>query len=194
MITNIDDETLEFLMKKGLSFNQFCICLLVFHKNATAIIKYTAKIGYLANGSLLKPNGKTRVNELDDLVERGYLKLYREDLTGNERNALDNFLVTEKFTAGFLDDFKGKADEFYNTYPINILINNEPTPVAKIADVDQIKKDYIKLLKQDATIHDKVMKQLRGIKYAKMKITNYLLSRYWEQTQDAPEQRRTKFL
>lgn len=176
MITKIEKDTLDFLVKKKLTFNQFCICLMLYHKDYAGMMRYTDQIGYLTGGTVIKPDKKA-VKEMDDLLERGFL--VHENRDKNNYWDLDNFLLTEKFTKGFLDNLEEKAKEFFKAYPSNLLIQNNEVP-AKVVAVEEFLLDYIKLLKTDITLHEKIMLDIKGLRYAKMKISNYISSRQWE--------------
>jgi hypothetical protein len=178
MITNIDKETIAFLCAKKITFNQFCICLMIHYEDLEGIIKYTAEIGYLTGGSVMKPNKKV-VKELDDLLDRGFLSF-----KGQDRYDLDNYEVTEKFTKGFLDTLNDKAKQLWNAYPAHILFGSDPKPVAKAVMYDDFEELYLKLLKQDVSVHETVMGVVKKLTSAPMKIDKFVGSRHWENIQD----------
>jgi hypothetical protein len=181
MITEIDKETIDFLGSKKLTFNQFCICLLLHEGNVAKIIQYTNEVGYLTGGTVLKPD-RTVVNELDDLVARGFVKFAWIN-KGNKWD-LDNYSVTEKFSKGFLDQYKIYAKELWEAYPKQMWIAGEAKDVAKVYDIEEFEKKYVRILKEDINVHQKVMDALRMLKakssYAPVKLENFLASRYWE--------------
>lgn len=188
MITSIDKETIDFLAKKKLTFNQFCMCLLVHYKDVASIIKYTNEVGFLTGGTVIKPN-KKQVNELDDLVERGFIEytFRRKD----DKHHLDNYSVTEKFTKGFLDGFKEKIKQVWDMYPTYMIINNEEKPYGK-SDFEAFSDQYTKLLKEDVSVHEKIVidltERLKQSKYAAVKLSNYISTRLWETKLDAKPQ------
>lgn len=185
MITNIDKQTQDFLAKKKLTFNQFCMCLMIHHNDIVGIIKYTQEVGFLTGGTVVKPSG-TEVKEFEDLIARGYIMYLGNEDRAN-RNELDYYKVTEKFTKGFLDNFEENARELWTTYPKEGK-QGESTFVAKSVDYDEFKDKYIEIQKQDAAIHGLNMTRLKGYlkgnKYAQMGIMKYIGSRHWENLTD----------
>jgi hypothetical protein len=181
MITFIDKDTIDFLAKKKLTFNQFCMCLLIHQGDVAGILKYTAEVGFITGGTILKPD-RTEVKELDDLLVRGYLK--HDNIDKGDWYSLDNFTVTEKFTKNFLDQFDFKAKEFWDQYPVYMRINNEDKPYGRGVDYEEYKEKYIKILREDIHIHEKLMSIIqeskKKSKYAELKILNFIGSRPWE--------------
>lgn len=184
MITQIDKQTLDFLAKKKLTFNQFCMCLMIYHQDVVGIIKYTNEIGFITGGTVMKPD-KREVNELEDLIQRGYIR--HSFVDKKDYFSLDNFSVTEKFTKGFLDRFDEYAEELWKLYPKEGMISNKTFP-AKSVDYDEYKDKYIGILKGDITIHELNMERLRTYikthQYAEMGIIKYIGSRHWENLTD----------
>lgn len=179
MITEIDKDTLDFLAKRKLTFNQFCMCLMIHNKDYVGIIKYTAEIGFLTGGTVMRPN-KTTVNELDDLISRGILK--HDFVDKDDYYSLDNFTVTEKFTKGFLSALEDMAEELWRIYP-PLFISGEEKP-SKAWDYEEFKDKYLLTIKNDRTVHAKVIAQVKKLRYAKMNLKNFVGSRDWENTQD----------
>ncbi len=181
MITEIDKETLNFISKKKLTFNQFCVCLLLYNKDFTAMQQYTHEIGYLTGGSYIKPN-RDEVNEVEDLLARGFI--IHEGRDKKNYYDLDNFTVTDKFTKGFIDKYEEACDEFWKLYPNNFFINGKESPTAKVMDYEEFKKVYINIIKSDFSLHSNIIGKIRialsNSKYATMKISNYLASKQWE--------------
>lgn len=192
MITRIDSQTLDFLAKKKLTFNQFCMCLLVFHQDVAGILKYTNEIGYITGGTVLRADRK-EVNELEDLINRGYIK--HTFLDKSDYYSLDNFSVTEKFAKGFLDRFEEYAKELWALYPKEGMINNN-TFTAKSVDYDEYKDKYTSILKEDIEIHkiniDRLRAYLKTHKYAEMGIMKYIGSRHWENLTDIANERKIR--
>jgi hypothetical protein len=183
MITTIDKETLDFLGKKKLTFNQFCICLLLHEGDISKVIQYTAEVAYLTGGTVLTSETK-KVNELDDLVAKGYVKF--NWINKDDKWDLDNYAVTEKFTQDFLDKFKIYAKELWDLYPTDMWLNGEPKTVAKIYPYEDYEADYTKLLKTDISVHQKAVAPLKEWRkanpcYAPINLKNYIGVRYWEQ-------------
>ncbi len=185
MITQIDKQTQDFLVKKKLTFNQFCMCLMIHNNDVSGIIRYTEEIGFLTGGTVVKPNG-AEIKEFDDLIARGYI-VYLGNSDRQNQNALDYYKVSEKFTKGFLDNFGDNARELWTTYPKEGK-QGESTFTAKSVDYDEFADKYIEIQKQDASIHEINMTRLRtylkGNKYAQMGIMKYIGSRHWENLTD----------
>lgn len=188
MITKIDEHTLDFLSKRKLTFNQFCICLLLYHQDVAAILKYTDTVGYLSGGTIKGKDGK-QMNEMEDLIARGFIE--HDNIEKDNWWSLDNFKVTEKFTKGFLDRFDAYASEIWHKYPKFLFINNEKIP-AKAVDFDEFKEKYIKILEKDLSVHEEALRCIELSKkgeYASMKLMNYIGSRHWENLKDAKQQK-----
>jgi len=181
MITQIDKRTLDFLVKKKLTFNQFCMCLMIYHEDVAGIIKYTDQVGFLTGGTIIKPDG-SKVNELNDLIKRGYLA--HTIIDEREPYNLDNYTVTDKFIKGFLDRFDEYAKELWAEYPKEGKIGNHDPFPAKSVDFDEFKEKYIKILKEDIDEHEVNITRLREYKkqhqYAEMGIMKYIGSRHWQ--------------
>ena len=79
MLFEVDRETIDFLCKKEITFNQFCLCLLIYKKDVASIIQLTEELGYL--GDCLLPigtdsNGKYKYKtEIQDLIDKGFVLL-----------------------------------------------------------------------------------------------------------------------
>lgn len=184
MITQIDEQTLDFLGKKRLTFNQFCMCLMIYHQDIKGIIKYTNEVGFITGGTVMKPD-KTEVNELEDLLKRKYLK--HTFIDKNDYYSLDNFSVTDAFSKGFLDGFDECAKELWTIYPKQGMQGNNIFP-AKSIDYDEFKDKYIGILKSDITIHttniERLKTYLKSNTYAEMGLEKYIGSRHWENLAD----------
>lgn len=181
MITKIDKETLDFLGKKKLTFNQFAMCLMLYYKDTAAVIQYTTEVGYLTGGTIINSKGH-EINELDDLVERGIVKWTSKDKENPQ--ALDNYSVTSKFTVGFMDRYQEAADEFWKQYPDTFFIQGEEKRIAKSMDYDEFEEEYIKIITVDFKRHELMMKdvevQLTKSKYASVGILKYIKSRPYD--------------
>ncbi len=183
MIFEIDRETVKFISSKKLTFNQFAICLLIYQRDLASLIQYTTEVGHIGDclipiGKL--PNGKTEyAKEIDDLVDRGFLK----NTAKNQSYDLDNFIVTTKFTKGFVDEYEFIAKEAFEAYPKHIFVNGD-TFEAKTLDYDEFAKKYIQAINGSVDEHKKEVMphilSLRKAVYAKMKIMNYVGSRNWK--------------
>jgi len=185
MITAIDKETLTFLGKKKLTFNQFAMCLLLYHKDVAGVIQYTAEVGYLTGGTILNTQGK-EINELDDLIERGIVQYVFRDKS--DAQSLDNYSVTEKFTKGFMDRYKDAAEEFWKQYPDTFFIQGEEKRIARAVDYDEYAEKYIKIITYDFNRHlimmNNIKVQLQKSRYALMGIIKYITSRPYENQEE----------
>lgn len=184
MITKIDKETLDFLCEKSLTFNQFAICLLIYHKDVAKIIQYTEEVGYMGTATIVTKDGFS-VMEIEDLLQRGFLLSH--GLDKKEPWALDNFIVTEKFTKGFLIGTEDVFSELWQEYPKHILINNEEKPT-KVADYETLEEKYLKAIGYNLKKHQEVMRKLKLYKsshqYAQMNLANFIGSKHWTELTD----------
>lgn len=192
MINKIDEETLDFICRKNLTIGQFAICLMIYHKDVTGIIKYFNEIGYLGDSLITKKTGE-KVTEIDDLLERGFL--LNHGLDRSNEYALDNFVVTEQFTKGFLIGTEEVAQELWEAYPKFILINNEEKPT-KVCDFEDVEEKYLKTIQCNIKKHQSIMRKLETYKktnkYAPCNLMNFIASRYWEdymKDESAPKSR-----
>lgn len=182
MITSIDKETMAFLCKKQLTFNQFCMCLLIVQDDVAQIIQYSNEVGYLTGGTVMKPD-QTIINELKDLIERGFLKFTFTDKS--DRYSLDNYAVTEKFTKGFLDMFPVYVKELWDKYPDKIAFSEGDKNIAKAVNYEEYEEIYTKVLKKDISVHKQVMQAVGRLgKYAPMKIDKFIQSRHYERVEE----------
>lgn len=188
MITVLDAKTLDFIAKKKLTFNQFCICLLLYHEDVAGILKYTNEVGFLGSGVSYKPDGKTKVHELDDLIDRGYLIDLKIDK--NNPTALDNYRVSEKFTKDFLAD-DSTALELWNLYPRHLSIQGRDVP-AKACDYEEFRDKYLKVIARNLELHSDIISKLQAYKrshqYAEMTILKFVGSRHWENLNEQSKQ------
>lgn len=191
MITYIDKDTIDFLGKKKLTFNQFCICLLLHEaqhdpqSGVAKVLQYTAEVGsFLTGGSVLRTD-KTKVNELEDLLDRGFIRYAFIDKS--DKHSLDNYSVTDKFTKGFLDRFKLYAKELWDAYPAKMHIGGETKDVAKVYIYEDFEEDYSKILKEDLNQHQEALRAVKELVkrtggYAEINLRNYIGSRHWKNT------------
>jgi hypothetical protein len=203
MITTIDKETIDFLGKKKLTFNQFCICLILYElldnpqTGVAKVLQYTEEVAYLTGGTVMKPD-KSKVNELEDLVDRGFVRYNFVDKT--DKYSLDNYTVTDKFTKGFLDNFKTYAKELWAVYPSKMWIQGEAKDVAKVYIYEEFEEDYTRILKTDINHHQKAVAAVKQMKaktggYAEINLKNFIGSRHWNNIVTEDEQRvRPRFL
>ena len=189
MLTEIDKETLDFLCKKKLTFNQYCMCLMIYKQDHVSIIKYTNEIGYLTGGTVKKTDGKI-VNELDDLLERGILK--HDNIDKEDWYSLDNFTVTNKFLDNLFGNVTEMAEELWKAYP-PLLIQNEEKP-SKAWDKEEFTEKYLRQIKNSRETHAIVMKRVKGFgKYAPMNLKNFVGSNDWENSSATEEKHATRY-
>lgn len=180
MIYEVDKETVEFICKKKISFNQFVMCLLINAKDTRSIIQIQEELGPIGN-RLINKGGNTYINELDDLIERGFI--LNHEIDKRDPYALDNFVVTPKFTTGFLGDQDEMCNELWTEYPPTINIQGSEYPT-KVCDKEEFCEKYIKAIKGNVSLHKEIIAKLRiyksGNQYAQMKLMNFVGSRHWE--------------
>ncbi len=187
MIYSIDKETIDFICEKGLTINQFALCLLIYHKDIAGILKYTNEVGYLGENIVIN-NGK-KMTEIEDLLARGFL--LNQGLDRKNEYALDNFIVTEKFTKSFLLWIEDAAQELWYAYPKFLLIGGEEKPT-KVCDYDEFELKYLKIINNSYKKHQEILAKLKAFtsahKYAIMNLMNFIGSRHWEDMPDAQQQ------
>lgn len=185
MIYELDKETINFICKKKISFNQFAICLLINARDTAGIIQIQEELGFIGD-RLIKKGDRTYINELDDLIDRGFI--LNHEIDKKDFYALDNFVVTPEFTTGFLGDIDEMCKELWSEYPSTINIRGAEYPT-KACDYDEFCKVYIKAIKSSIKTHNEIIAKLKKFKsshnnYAEMKIMNFVGSRHWENLQN----------
>lgn len=191
MITTIDKETVIFLAKHKLTFNQYCILLLLHQRDVASIIQYTCEIGFLSGGTVIRPDRK-KVNELQDLIDRNFLihdLIDKEDI-----HSIENYVLTDKFLR-IMDvnaKYKQAAAEFWGKYPNIININGRESATGKSVEYDDFVDKYTEILKKDFNLHKHIMevltKQTKANPYAQMGIMKYLGSKQWEGESNVQQQ------
>lgn len=184
MIYELDKDVIDFLCKKKISFTQFAICLLAYRKDTANIIKISEEIGKI--GDCLIPLGNEKyISEIDDLIKRDYLT--HDKHNKSLQYHIDNLIVTEKFLRGFIDPTQDLAQEFWDAYPKNLMINGATVP-ATACDYDEFAAKYLKAIKNSPKLHKEIIAKLKSVletyPYAQMNIMNYVGSRQWEQFDD----------
>lgn len=186
MIYELDKEMINFLCKKKISFNQFAICLLVYRKDTVSIIKIEEEFGKI--GDCLIPLGNEKyISEIDDLIKRDFLE--HDKHNKSLQYAIDNLVVTEKFLRDFIDPKQDLAQEFWDIYPKNLMINGMAVP-ATACDYDEFAVKYLKAIKSSPRLHREIIAKLKNVlesnPYAQMNILNFVGSRHWEQLDEQP--------
>jgi hypothetical protein len=188
MIYELDKETIDFICKHKITLNQFAICLLIHKKDVATILRINEEIGVV--GDCMIPtgvkDGKTQYKkEIVDLINRGFI--LNNFLDKKDPYALDNFIVTAKFTEGFLDDEVDMFTEFWELYPKSLHISGIDYP-AKSTDFDDLKIKYLKAIKGSKKKHKEIISKINRHKetnaYAVMGIEKFVGSRHWENIED----------
>lgn len=182
MIAKIDKETVQFICKHRITFQQFALCLLIYHNDTASLIQIEEEIAHI--GDCLIPTGKGDYKqEITDLIERGYL------INNNKKNeyVLDLFVLTPKFTNDFLVDISQAPQEAWDKYPKNLLINNQEV-TTKSCNYDEFVTMYLKAINWDIKQHKKALRDIELIKkqskYAKVKIMNWAGGRLWNEREE----------
>ena len=144
--------------------------------------QYTHQVGYLTGGTFIDPN-KKEVNEVEDLLHRGFIKHAGIDKKNYE--SIDNFIVTDKFIKDFLDIYKKAAKEIWDIYPTKLLIQGREVDSGRVMPYDEFEEHIKKILSTDFALHAVIMNHIRQTKaanggYASVGITKYILSKQWE--------------
>ena len=196
MIHKIDEETIDFLAEKKLSFNQFAICLFIFHKDDKNIIKLIDQTGVTMGETWIKKEGGDWIKEIDDLIKRGFLVRFGGD--DKWKYHIGNFYVTPEFTDGFLIGEDDAADELWAEYPAFGLwgVGGTEPMSSKICDFDDFNDKYTKAIKGDLKLHRSIIDKVKAYnlshEYADMKIMNFVGSRQWENMTGKDESKRTR--
>jgi len=182
MITDFDEETIDFLCTNKLTFNQFAICLLIFRDDTTTIIKITNEVNVIGDCLIPLGDGKYKT-EMDDLIERRFLLRVKEDK--KEPYLLDNFRVNDKLKDIFT--LNGITQEFFDAYPAKLIVNGVEYP-ARSCDFDELEEKYIKAIKSNLAKHKEIVRKLTASKerspYALTGIMKFIGARGWEEIEE----------
>jgi len=178
MLLKIDSETVDFVCKHKITFNQLAICLFVLRKDVTSIIKIKHNVGYIGD-CLIPLTGETatHIQEMDDLVNRKFLirKLYDK----NEPYAFDTF----DLNPGFKKEFRTPeeiGEEFFNSYPKTIIVNGVELS-ARTCDFQEMIAAYFHAIKGGIRLHENIVNLLKEKGgYATVGIMKYIGGRVWE--------------
>lgn len=181
MITKIDKETIDFVCKHKLTFTQFAICLLIYHKDTAGIIQIGEEIGIIGDALLrVKEFPDKYISELNDLIDRGYVINKSRIPTEIE---LDYLILTSKFTSDFgdpLTESEDMAKELWDAYPKHILIDNREVSAVSCI-YEQFADRYLKAIKNSKKTHKQAMGAVYALgTYAEMGIEKWVGSRQWE--------------
>jgi hypothetical protein len=182
MITKIDKETVQFICKHKLTFQQFCLCLLIYHKDVSSIIQINEEISVIGDCMIPVTIGgvKNYKHETNDLVDRGYL------VNNNPRGeySLDYFALTPKFTKDFLVDLTEAPKEAWEAYPKRLLIDNKEL-TSKTCTYDEFASEYLRGINFNIKEHKKAMLHLelmkKKSKYASCGIKKWAGGRLWNE-------------
>ncbi len=185
MLYEIDNETVDFLCEHKLTLNQLAICLLIYKKDKTNIMKMNHELG-VKIGDCLIPNGldsqgkKKYKKEIIDLIDRDFIRFTFDDK--EDKYNVDNFEVSNRFLKD-LGITTNLFEEFWQEYPKSLFVQGIEYP-AKSADYEELEKKYLKLIKNSKTKHKEIIEILRHFKsnntYAQMGIEKFIGSRQWE--------------
>lgn len=169
MIENIKS-FVNLLDELNVTSDQFLLMQLIYQQEYASLYRYaTNNIGF-------------NTQAIQDLLDKGYLK--DTNSNSNTFNS-DELEVTPKFSKLFALNNKNNAQEFWNTYPPYIWINNTQVAARNI-DYDRFIIYYQQSLGAKDEMHKRVM---AALVYAKkhdlicMGISKWILSRQWEATE-----------
>lgn len=184
MLHELDEETIDFICKQQITFNQFAICLLIHKKNVATLLRINHEVSIIGDSRI--PAGKDKdgkriyKKEIVDLIERAFI--INNFLDPEDKYALDNFIVTDKFTSAFPVETI-MFEEFWSAYPKSIQVGGVEYP-AKATDYDDLSSKYMKAIKGSKKKHREIIAKLEIHKetnpYAVMNIVNFVGSRHWE--------------
>lgn len=188
MVDNFDN-LVDTLVELKINANQFLLCSLLltdkkqngkFSKNKTALAN-VYKYAYFI---------KWNKSDIEDLVEKGYLKSY------NSSNVFDADLmeVTPKLEKAIFAS-KSRFQQLLDLYP-KTLPNFNGTGMWKTTacDIDALEEVYNKIVKTQAT-HDKIMKLTRWAvenNQLSTNLDNYVRGRCWMALEDIQEKYTTQ--
>ena len=177
MLVEIDKETVDFICKHKLTFNQLAICLFILKKDVTSIIKIKNEVCYIGD-CLIPTEDKEYKQELDDLIHRKFL--IRKIHDKHEPYAFDNFTLNTNFAKEFRTP-QELGEEFFSHYPKLGIINGTEYS-AKACDFDDMVDKYYKSIKGSIRKHERIIELLKenGDRYATMNIMKYIGGRVWE--------------
>jgi len=185
MLYEIDNETVDFLCEHNITLNQLAICLLIYKKDKTSIMKLNHELG-IKIGDCLIPNGldsqgkKKYKKEIIDLIDRDFIRFTFDDK--EDKYNVDNFEVSSKFLKDLGININ-LFEEFWQEYPKFIFVNGIEYP-AKSTDYEELEKKYLKLINNSKTKHKEIIEKLQQFKstntYALMGIEKFVGSRQWD--------------
>lgn len=170
----IDDikKYVNFLCDLEITEHQFLILWLVSTKDEDTIRAY--KLG----------KGDFRVDEIIDLIDRGYLEDFGTIKDGVRNFNIYDFLVTDKFTKSVIVDKDDAVEELLAVHPKWFNIKGTKVP-AITYDIDKLGKLYFQYHKGNRLKHEKVVQITKdyysrpGYEFAQKKIEDYISGRLW---------------
>ena len=174
MIINIKKLN-KILIKYQITPNQFYVLYLVYRKDWSSLHEYVNQVVRKLEQEGRKFSGFSLEDELEPLVEKGYLEHW-----GKHFETLD-LMVTPNFTELLFIDSEDAGDELFKTYPQWLSINGSKI-VAKSCDMDLYKKRYADKISNDLILHNKIIVALKRAKDQNLinfKIANFIDGELW---------------
>lgn len=163
---------IDFLTKNKLTEHQFLMLWLVHTKDAHNVARYK------------KAFGDFDIDQLEDLIDNGWIEDFGIVRDGKKTYNIADFLVGDKFTEVVVIDEFDAIEELWSAYPHWVRIGGNNKGVAKATDPDVLGQKYIKIIKKNRQLHNRIIDAINKMKkkdpLAPMKIENFVVSRHWE--------------
>lgn len=186
MLHKIDKETIDFICKHKLTFTQLGICILIHEQNGSVIMRVNKEVGMIGDCLIEQDNGKYKT-EINDLIDRGFIKQISTSPELSEPFAFDNFKLSDFVTRELMTSLEEAAQELIDNYPSSVLVGGIEYP-ARSCDFEELEKNYLKAIKSSVNKHRQVIARLIAYRerntYAQVGITKFVGGRLWETLED----------
>lgn len=160
-----------YMIDENLTEHQILILWLVHTKNANLIGQYKKKFGQFD------------VDQILDLINRGYIEDF--GLVKDNKREFDiyNFIVGDKFSNSIYIDEYEAGEQLISTYP-SFLVINGTTISAKSCDHDDLAIKYAKIIKNNRKKHERILELVKMMSTdnngkAVMGVEKFVASRHW---------------
>lgn len=184
----IIEADVDFLVEHEMSFEQYALCYFL-HEDEKQIVN--GKRIYPENGPAIANIykyfhhvRKWKAADIEDLINRGYLK------SSGEKLSPDLLEVTDKFKKAVFED-KTKFEQLWDIYPNYLSFGpGKPKATLKACDRDQMSNYYDKIVrtKKKHRYILEITKWARKHDMLKMALEKYVRSKYWEILEEDFEQ------
>lgn len=140
-----------FLSKHKLTANQFLLCHLLYAGDQESISIYVTS--EYKNKHNRDVSLAFKRSEIEDLIERDFIKKIGDDDTG------DAFQVTGTFSRSYYIDTEEAGEQFWDEFP-NLITVDGMYQSTKTCDKDKLIESYMRKIKHSRKKHDFVMRML----------------------------------